>query len=152
MDVRIVQLIYNCKPYESIVKDFEFSRRTMEEHWRAGYNDAVRALGQRRNCTRSNYRASGEVHLLRCIRYSLSATIGNDDSVFRSLCGWFVTYCTSTMGASPALEATAPAARISCPLLNVECNAQLKRIGFQRLAMMSSALCLLRGNAVHRQC
>ena len=41
----IVQLIYNCKAYESIVKDFEFSRRTMEEHWRAGYNDAVRALG-----------------------------------------------------------------------------------------------------------
>ena len=41
----IVQLIYNCKAYESIVKDFEFSRRTMEEHWRAGFNDAVRALG-----------------------------------------------------------------------------------------------------------
>ena len=43
----IVQLIYNCKPYESIVKDFEFSRRTMEEHWQAGYNDTVRALGHR---------------------------------------------------------------------------------------------------------
>jgi NTE family protein len=43
----IVQLIYNCKAYESIVKDFEFSRRTMEEHWQAGYNDTVRALGHR---------------------------------------------------------------------------------------------------------
>ena len=25
-------------------KDYEFSRRTMEEHWKAGYNDAVRTL------------------------------------------------------------------------------------------------------------
>ena len=33
--------------YESIAKDFEFSRRTMEEHWRAGYDAAVRALGHR---------------------------------------------------------------------------------------------------------
>jgi NTE family protein len=24
--------------------DYEFSRRTMEEHWKAGYNDAVRTL------------------------------------------------------------------------------------------------------------
>jgi len=43
----IVQLIYNCKNYEGNVKDFEFSRRTMEEHWREGYNDAVRALNRR---------------------------------------------------------------------------------------------------------
>jgi NTE family protein len=40
----IVQLIYHCKSYEGISKDFEFSRRTMEEHWSAGYNDAVRAI------------------------------------------------------------------------------------------------------------
>ena len=25
-------------------KDYEFSRRTMEEHWSAGYHDAVRTL------------------------------------------------------------------------------------------------------------
>jgi len=43
----IVQLIYHCKAYESIPKDFEFSRRTMEEHWQGGYNDAVRALDHR---------------------------------------------------------------------------------------------------------
>jgi NTE family protein len=43
----IVQLIYNSKSYEGIAKDFEFSRRTMEEHWRDGYNDAVRALSHR---------------------------------------------------------------------------------------------------------
>ena len=40
----IVQLIYHAKKYEGIAKDFEFSRRTMEEHWRSGYEDAVRSL------------------------------------------------------------------------------------------------------------
>ncbi len=40
----IVELIYHSKSYEGIAKDFEFSRRTMEEHWRAGYEDASRAL------------------------------------------------------------------------------------------------------------
>jgi NTE family protein len=40
----IVQLIYRAKNYEGIAKDFEFSRRTMEEHWAAGYDDVVRAI------------------------------------------------------------------------------------------------------------
>jgi NTE family protein len=40
----IVQLIYRAKGYEGDSKDYEFSRRTMEEHWRAGYHDAVHAL------------------------------------------------------------------------------------------------------------
>ena len=40
----IVQLIYRPKDYEGDSKDYEFSRRSMEEHWRAGYYDAVRAL------------------------------------------------------------------------------------------------------------
>jgi NTE family protein len=40
----IVHLIYRAKSYQGIAKDFEFSRRTMEEHWGAGYDDAVRAL------------------------------------------------------------------------------------------------------------
>ena len=40
----IVHLIYNAKSYEGIAKDYEFSRRTMEEHWAAGYDDVVRAL------------------------------------------------------------------------------------------------------------
>ena len=40
----IIQLIYHAKHYEGTSKDFEFSRRTMEEHWRAGYHDAVRTL------------------------------------------------------------------------------------------------------------
>jgi NTE family protein len=38
----IVHLIYHAKTYEGIAKDYEFSRRTMEEHWHAGYDDAVR--------------------------------------------------------------------------------------------------------------
>jgi NTE family protein len=40
----IVQLIYRAKGYEGDCKDYEFSRRSMEEHWRAGYCDAVHAL------------------------------------------------------------------------------------------------------------
>jgi NTE family protein len=40
----IVQLIYFSKKYEGISKDYEFSRRTMEEHWIAGYNDARHSL------------------------------------------------------------------------------------------------------------
>ncbi|HZC94897.1 MAG TPA: patatin-like phospholipase family protein [Bradyrhizobium sp.] len=39
----IIQLIYR-KNYAGNFKDYEFSRRTMEEHWRSGYNDAVRTL------------------------------------------------------------------------------------------------------------
>ena len=40
----IIQLIYHAPNYEGTSKDYEFSRLTMEEHWRAGYNDAVRTL------------------------------------------------------------------------------------------------------------
>jgi NTE family protein len=40
----IVHLIYRPKDYEGYSKDYEFSRPTMEEHWKAGYNDTVRTL------------------------------------------------------------------------------------------------------------
>jgi NTE family protein len=40
----IIQLIYRAKTYEGHSKDYEFSRRSMEEHWRAGHHDAVRTL------------------------------------------------------------------------------------------------------------
>ncbi|MGZ3409474.1 MAG: patatin-like phospholipase family protein [Xanthobacteraceae bacterium] len=40
----IAHLIYRAKSYEGIAKDFEFSRRTMEEHWRTGYENARRTL------------------------------------------------------------------------------------------------------------
>ncbi|MGI4877306.1 MAG: patatin-like phospholipase family protein [Janthinobacterium lividum] len=40
----IVQLIYRSPTYEGQSKDYEFSRRTMEEHWAAGLRDATRTL------------------------------------------------------------------------------------------------------------
>jgi NTE family protein len=40
----IVHLIYRAKTYEGNSKDYDFSRASMEEHWRAGYYDAVRTL------------------------------------------------------------------------------------------------------------
>jgi NTE family protein len=40
----LIQLIYHAQKYEGNSKDYAFSRRTMEEHWRSGYNDAVRTL------------------------------------------------------------------------------------------------------------
>ncbi len=40
----IIQLIYHARNYEGVSKDYEFSRRTMNEHWQSGYNDAVRTL------------------------------------------------------------------------------------------------------------
>jgi NTE family protein len=40
----LVQLIYRSKGYEGSAKDYEFSRRSMEDHWSAGYHDTVRTL------------------------------------------------------------------------------------------------------------
>ena len=40
----VVHLIYRAKKYEGSAKDYEFSRRTMEEHWLAGYRDTVDTL------------------------------------------------------------------------------------------------------------
>ena len=40
----IVHLIYRSQKYEGIAKDFEFSRRTMEEHWQTGYHNARHTL------------------------------------------------------------------------------------------------------------
>jgi NTE family protein len=42
----IVHLIYRARAFEGVAKDFEFSRRTMEEHWRSGYENAKRSLAQ----------------------------------------------------------------------------------------------------------
>ena len=43
----IVHLIYRSKHYEGNSKDYEFSRLSMEEHWRSGYLDAVHTLRHR---------------------------------------------------------------------------------------------------------
>jgi NTE family protein len=40
----VIHLIYRAKNYEGSSKDYEFSRRTMEEHWKSGYSDMVRTL------------------------------------------------------------------------------------------------------------
>jgi NTE family protein len=40
----LVHLIYRAKRYEGDSKDYEFSRHSMEDHWRAGYHDTVRTL------------------------------------------------------------------------------------------------------------
>jgi NTE family protein len=40
----IIQLIYRAQNYEGHSKDYEFSRLSMQGHWRAGYHDAVRTL------------------------------------------------------------------------------------------------------------
>ena len=39
----VIQLSYR-KNYRGNFKDYEFSRKSMEEHWRSGYNDAVHTL------------------------------------------------------------------------------------------------------------
>jgi NTE family protein len=40
----IAQLVYHSATYEGESKDYEFSRRTMEEHWAAGRRDAEKTL------------------------------------------------------------------------------------------------------------
>jgi NTE family protein len=42
----IVQLKYQAPKYETAAKTFDFSRRAMEEHWQAGYEDTKVALGE----------------------------------------------------------------------------------------------------------
>jgi NTE family protein len=40
----IAHLIYRASGHEGHSKDYEFSRSSMETHWRAGYHDTVRTL------------------------------------------------------------------------------------------------------------
>ena len=40
----LVQLIYRSRRYEGDSKDYEFSPRSMQEHWDAGFNDTLRSL------------------------------------------------------------------------------------------------------------
>jgi NTE family protein len=48
----IVQLVYRSATYEGQSKDYEFSRRTMEEHWDAGRRDALLTLSHPEVLTR----------------------------------------------------------------------------------------------------
>jgi NTE family protein len=40
----LIHLIYHARGYEGDSKDYEFSRLSMVDHWRAGYEDTVRTL------------------------------------------------------------------------------------------------------------
>ncbi len=40
----LVHLIYRAQNHEGHSKDYEFSRLSMHDHWRAGYHDALRTL------------------------------------------------------------------------------------------------------------
>ena len=40
----IVHLIYRARKYEDYSRDFEFSRQSMEDHWKAGYEDTLHSL------------------------------------------------------------------------------------------------------------
>jgi NTE family protein len=40
----IIHLIYRARRYEGHSKDYEFSRRSMEEHWQAGFYDTLHTL------------------------------------------------------------------------------------------------------------
>jgi len=40
----LIQMIYRSEQHEGGSKDFDFSRQSMRDHWRAGYHDTVRTL------------------------------------------------------------------------------------------------------------
>ena len=40
----VIQLIYRSKDHEGGSKDYEFSRRSMEDHWASGHHDTIRTL------------------------------------------------------------------------------------------------------------
>ena len=50
----LVHLIYRPHSYEGHSKDYDFSRRSMEEHWQAGFHDATRTLRHREVIMRSS--------------------------------------------------------------------------------------------------
>jgi NTE family protein len=56
--VTVVQLIYRHQAYEGHSKDYEFSRTTMQEHWKSGMEDMRRTL-EHREWLIQNYPESG---------------------------------------------------------------------------------------------
>ncbi len=45
--INIMQLIYHQKAYEGDAKDYEFSRLSMRDHWRSGYQDTRNTLSRK---------------------------------------------------------------------------------------------------------
>ena len=69
----IIQLIYRARNYEGHSKDYEFSRLSMQDHWRAGYHDAVRTLRHPEVLTRPT-------SLMASSRSISNATVVNNES------------------------------------------------------------------------
>jgi NTE family protein len=46
-EINILQLIYQQQAYEGDAKDYDFSRLSMRDHWRAGYYDTLNTLAHR---------------------------------------------------------------------------------------------------------
>ncbi len=59
--IDVVHLIYRSKHDETQSKDYEFSRRSMQEHWRAGLRDMTRTLNHPR--WTGHAPNAGEVHV-----------------------------------------------------------------------------------------
>jgi NTE family protein len=61
----LVHLIYRSRHYEGHSEDHEFSRLSMEEHWRAGYHDAVRTLRHPEGAP-ATQQSGGGLHVRSC--------------------------------------------------------------------------------------
>ncbi len=46
-EINILQLIYHQKAYEGEARDYEFSRISMRDHWRSGYEDTRSTLARK---------------------------------------------------------------------------------------------------------
>jgi NTE family protein len=60
--MKIVQLIYQGKDYETFSKDYEFSRLSMREHWQAGYDNVVETLSHPDWLAPPSHREAVETH------------------------------------------------------------------------------------------
>jgi NTE family protein len=58
----IVELVYRSPTYEGQCKDFEFSRRTMQDHWQAGYTDAATTLAHEEVLTLPTIQANPAIY------------------------------------------------------------------------------------------
>ncbi len=70
----IVQLVYRSATYEGQSKDYEFSRRTMEEHWAAGRRDALLTLSHPEVLTRPT-----EAHSVQTFDFTTSSPVRQKD-------------------------------------------------------------------------
>jgi len=73
----IVQLVYHSPTYEGQSKDYEFSRRTMDEHWRAGHRDAVETLSHPEVLTRPSQAHGVDVYDFTRVRAACGQTQEN---------------------------------------------------------------------------